>query len=101
MLFIKPVDAGNFNNLLDFHEVFKELTEGFRVMQIEHDHSFGHPLGGIEMEGTDVDIMFFGDDFCNFPDKSFFIYALDFYPGKKPNRFLIFPFCLDDPFTIF
>ncbi|MCK7532600.1 MAG: hypothetical protein MZV63_16995 [Marinilabiliales bacterium] len=45
--------------------------------------------------------MLFRDHFCDFPDKAFFIDTLYFDAGKKPDRFLILPFCFDDPFTIF
>ena len=98
---MEPVNAGHFYDFLDFQEVFKELVEGLRIMQIKHDNAFCHPFRGIQVKRPDINIMFFRDHFGNFPDKTFFINALYLDPGQEPDGFLIFPFGLYDPFSIF
>jgi hypothetical protein len=70
-------------------------------MKIECNRAFGHPFGGIEVKGTDIDIMFFGNNLRYFSYKTFTIDALYLDPGEEPDRFLVFPFGFDDPFTEF
>lgn len=43
-LFLEAVDAGHLDDFLNFHQVLDDLLEGLRIMDIEHDGTFSHPL---------------------------------------------------------